>query len=61
MYLIQGKGGAAGYSGKHEILMTAVINQVSDLDPAELLMVADIVEGIEMARNFSNRQNSTAI
>lgn len=52
MYLIQSEGGAAGYSGKHEILMTTVINQVSDLDPAELLMVADYIRGLKLSRNL---------
>lgn len=52
MYLIQSEGGAAVYSGKHEILMTAVLNQVSDLDPAELLMVADYIRGMKLARNL---------
>ena len=52
MYLIQSEGGAAGYSGKHEILTTTVINQVADLDPAELLMVADYIRGLKLARNL---------
>ena len=43
MYLIGDKGGM--YSGKHEILTTTVINQISDLDPAELLMVQTISRG----------------
>lgn len=40
------------YSGKHEILMTTVINQVSDLDPAELHQLAEYLRGLKLARNF---------
>lgn len=50
MYLIGDKGGM--YSGKHEILMTTVINQVADLDPAELVMTADYIRGLKLARKF---------
>ena len=52
MYLIGKEGGAAGYSGKHEILTTTIVNQVADLDPAELVMVADYIRGLKLARNF---------
>lgn len=40
------------YSGKHEAILTTVLNQIPDLDPAELLMVADYIRGLKLARNF---------
>lgn len=40
------------YSGKHEVILTTVINQVADLDPAELLMVADYIRSLKLARKF---------
>lgn len=40
------------YSGKHEILLTTVINQVSDLDPAELYQLAEYIRGLKLARNL---------
>lgn len=50
MYLIGDKGG--GYSGKYEVVMTTVVNQIADLDPAELVQVADFIRGLKLARNF---------
>lgn len=52
MYLNGSEGGASRYSGKHDVLMTTVINQVAELDPAELLMLADYIKGMKLARNF---------
>lgn len=52
MYLNGEEGGAALYSGKYEVLITTVVNQVADLDPAELYMVADYIRGLKLARNF---------
>lgn len=46
------KGGVAMYSGKHEILLTTIINQVADLDPAELVQLADYIRGLKLARNL---------
>lgn len=40
------------YSGKHEVILTTVMNQVAALDPAELLMVADYIRGLKLARKF---------
>lgn len=51
MYLNGSEGGAAGYSGKHEILMTTIFNQVADLDPAELVQLADYIRELKSARN----------
>lgn len=40
------------YSGKHEILLTTIINQVADLDPAELHQLAEYIRGLKLARNL---------
>ena len=40
------------YSGKQEVLMATIFNQVPDLDPAELGMLADYIKGLKAARNF---------
>lgn len=40
------------YSAKHEVLLTTVVNQVADLDPGELHMVADYIRGLKLARNL---------
>lgn len=40
------------YSGKHEVIMATIFNQIPDLDPAELIMVADYIQGLKLARNF---------
>lgn len=52
MYLNHSEGGSGRYSGKHDILMTTIVNQISDLDPAELVMVADYIRGLKLARNL---------
>ena len=52
MYLIGNEGGASGYSGKYEVLITTIVNQVADLDPAELVMLADYIRGLKLARNL---------
>lgn len=40
------------YSGKQEVLMTTIFNQIPDLDPAELVMLADYIRGLKLARNL---------
>lgn len=40
------------YSGKHDVMMAAVQEEVAGLDPAELVMVADYIRGLKLARNF---------
>lgn len=40
------------YSGKYEVIMASIFNQLPDLDPAELVMVADYIRGLKLARNF---------
>ena len=52
MYLIGDKGGAGVYSGKHDIIMSTVQKEVADLNPAELILVADYIRGIKLARKF---------
>ena len=47
------------YSGKHDVLASAVQAQLAELDPAELLMVADYIRGLKLARKFCKRQEST--
>ena len=44
------------YSGKHDVMMAAVQKEVADLDPAELVLVADYIQGIKLARKF-RKQN----
>ena len=38
--------------GRHEILMTGIINQIPDLYLAELVQVADFIKGLKTARKF---------
>lgn len=40
------------YSGKHDVLASAIQVQLAELDPAELLMVADYIRGLKQARNL---------
>ena len=35
-----------------EVLVATIVNQVPDLDPAELVMVADYIRGLKLARKF---------
>lgn len=32
--------------------MTTIFNQIPDLDPAELVMLADYIRGLKLARNL---------
>ncbi len=52
MCLICGKEVAGMASGKHDIQVSDVQKEVSDLTPAELAMVADYIRGMKLARNF---------
>lgn len=52
MYLIGCKGGVGMYSGKHDVIVEAVQKEVAGLDPAELVLVADYIRGIKLARKF---------
>lgn len=38
------------YSGKHEAIMTTVVNQLLDLDPTELYQVACYIVELKHAR-----------
>ena len=49
------------YSGKHDVLASAVQAQLAELDPAELLMVADYIRGLKLARKICKRQESTPV
>lgn len=44
---------SAMYSGKHEVIMTTIFNQIPDLDPAELIQVADYIRELKLARKDS--------
>lgn len=44
-----------GYMNNTEVAMTAIVNQLPDLDPVELQMVADYIKGLKAARIFLSR------
>lgn len=38
--------------GRGEVLMSSIINQIPDLCVAELVQVADFIQGLKLARKF---------
>lgn len=41
--------------GRQEVLAAGIISQIPDLYLAELVQVADFIQGLKMARNFLSR------
>ena len=39
------------FSGKHDLLLSAVQAQVAELDPAELVQLADYLRELKLVRN----------
>lgn len=38
--------------GRGEVLISSIVNQVPDLCVAELIQVADFIQGLKLARKF---------
>lgn len=41
--------------GRGEVLISSIINQIPDLCVAELVQVADFIQGLKTARKFMTR------